>query len=96
MADSGLEEVKRQTGACPTAQQNVWRRTSNEENRRQGKPCSQKCADPTGRRNETVAGETIRVCLMSVHYDQHPEDREAETQADSSSFRFKSPVVAVA
>jgi hypothetical protein len=30
-------------------------------------------------RNGTATGKAIQVCLMSVRYDQYPEDREADS-----------------
>jgi hypothetical protein len=34
--------------------------------------------DTPEHRKRAAAGETIQVCLVFVHYDQDPEDREAE------------------
>ena len=54
----------------------------NKENR-----AHQKGADTTDYRKGAAPRETIQVCLISVHYDQYPEDREADCfadQADSS------------
>jgi hypothetical protein len=39
-------------------------------------------ADPAYHRSAVAAGEIAQICLMSVHYDQHPDDREANRQAD--------------
>ena len=44
-------------------------------------------ADAADYCNGTATGETIQVCLIPVHYDQYPEDRETDGlagQADSS------------
>ena len=32
----------------------------------------------------TATGKTIEVCLMPVHYDQHPKDQEAHRFADQA------------
>jgi hypothetical protein len=40
--------------------------------------------DAPGCGNGALAGEAIQVCLISVHYNQHPDDREAEAQIDQA------------
>jgi hypothetical protein len=32
----------------------------------------------------TAAGKAVQLCLMPVHYDQYPEDREAYSFADQA------------
>jgi hypothetical protein len=51
----------------------------NKENR-----AHEKGADATDYRNGTAAGKTIQVCLMPVHYDQYPKDRETGRFADQA------------
>jgi hypothetical protein len=47
--------------------------------------CTHKnCADAADYRNDTAIGKTIQLCLMPVHYDQYPEDQEADRFADQA------------
>ena len=39
-------------------------------------------ADAPDHYKGAVAGEIIQLCIVLVHYDQYPENREAERQAD--------------
>jgi hypothetical protein len=53
--------------------------SGNKENR-----TDQNSADAADHRNGTAPSKTIRVCLMPVHYDQYPKDRETDRLADQA------------